>query len=147
MLTNLYDPSGRGPMRSLKLLQAYFYKPAVKSNGQWNFSCSQQRLGGPRSAVPKPAFVAVTRGGKIRVLYQNKDSRLEIKGEVENIRHPTGLITHAAICQDKGSHKGKRHQGQSRDSPSKLKQIVYSSRHTAMTSSFGSIVSVSTLIQ
>ena len=92
----------------LTAVQSYFPKPMLKVNDQWNFAAIQQRLLGPRNpyqqknTLQKAAFVAVTRSGMIRVLYQGQDNRWQdFKSESESITSPSELLTHATMCPEK----------------------------------------------
>lgn len=51
----------------------------------------------------KSALVAVTRGGVIRLLLQGQDMRWQdTKAEIDGISTSAELLTHAAMCADKG---------------------------------------------
>lgn len=51
----------------------------------------------------KSALLAVTRSGIIRLLLQGQDmSWQEIKTEIDSISSSSELLTHAAMCADKG---------------------------------------------
>ena len=52
----------------------------------------------------KPALVAITRGGFIRLLFQSQIGQWQdIRGEIENVSTSAGILTHAALCADKGT--------------------------------------------
>ncbi|KAL8985855.1 MAG: hypothetical protein Q9205_000573 [Flavoplaca limonia] len=80
------------------------------TNGQWTFTGSRFRQAGPhnphvvgeQSSRNKAAFVAITRVGSVRLLYQGPDGVrwLEIKADLENISSAQDLLTHAAICAE-----------------------------------------------
>ena len=80
------------------------YRPAVKKEGQWGYSCSPHKLMGPHNPNNnKPALVAVTRGGFIRLIFQNQAGQwYDIRAEVDSVSVFAGLLTHAALCADKG---------------------------------------------
>ncbi len=51
----------------------------------------------------KPALVAITRGGFIRLLFQNQGGQWQgIRAEIDSVSIFAGLLTHAALCADKG---------------------------------------------
>ena len=52
----------------------------------------------------KPAFVTVTRTGSIRVMYQGLDGSrwVDFRGELDSVGASSELLTHAALCDDKG---------------------------------------------
>ncbi|KAL9044109.1 MAG: hypothetical protein Q9214_002729 [Letrouitia sp. 1 TL-2023] len=87
-------------------------RPLVKTpNGQWNFTTIRHKLTGPRNPnlfqdVPgknKPAFVAVTRTGYIKLIFQGLDGSrwLDFKGELDSVGTSSELLTHAALCDDR----------------------------------------------
>ena len=89
-------------------MQSYFPKPMLKTENQWNFTVSQQRFLGPRNPYQqmnnpqKSAFVAVTKSGIIRVLYQDQNNRWQdFKSESEAIASPSELLSHATMCPEK----------------------------------------------
>lgn len=80
-----------------------FYRPAVKQNNQWDFSASQHRCWGPYNPSGKSALVAVTRGGTLRLIFQGADNRwYDAAAEIESTLTSSDVLTHAAICGDKG---------------------------------------------
>lgn len=80
-----------------------FYRPAFKRHNQWDFSASQHKAWGPYNPSGKSALVAVTRGGTIRVVLQGADNRWhDTSAEVESILTSSDVLTHAALCGDKG---------------------------------------------
>lgn len=59
---------------------------------------------GPFHPANKSALVAVTRGGLIRLVYQQPDGRwLEASAEIGSISSSVDLLTHASLCADKGT--------------------------------------------
>ena len=58
---------------------------------------------GPHNPNQKPALVAVTRGGMIRLMYQEKNLRWQdVRTELDSISSSSGLLSHAAMTADKG---------------------------------------------
>lgn len=86
------------------ITQLPLYRPATKKDGQWLCTASQHKLMGPHNpSTNKSALMAVTRGGTIRLLMQGQDSSWqEIKAEIDSISTVSELLTHAAMCADKG---------------------------------------------
>lgn len=86
----------------------------VRVEGRWAFTCSHQKLLGPRNPHQKPALVAITRSGAIKVLFQSQDNRWQdFKSDIDNFSRPAELLTHAAMCVEKitdgrSSEKGKQ---------------------------------------
>ncbi|KAL8694351.1 MAG: hypothetical protein Q9218_000988 [Villophora microphyllina] len=85
--------------------------PAAKAqNGQWSFSATRHKLPGPHNPHVigehkiKAAFVTVTRNAVVRMVYQGPDGArwLEFRSELDTISTPSDLLTHVAICADKG---------------------------------------------
>lgn len=76
----------------------------MKKDGEWNFAVSHHKPMGPHNPSPnKSAIVAVTRGGVLRLLLQNLDMRWQdTKAEIDGISTSAELLTHAAMCADKG---------------------------------------------
>lgn len=59
---------------------------------------------GPFHPANKSALVAVTRGGTLRLVYQQQDSRwLEATTEIESVSSSVDLMTHGSFCADKGA--------------------------------------------
>lgn len=59
---------------------------------------------GPFHPMNKSALVAVTRGGTMRLVYQQPDGRwLEASVEIESIGSSVDVLTHASLCADKGN--------------------------------------------
>ena len=58
---------------------------------------------GPHNPNQKPALVAVTRGGMIRLMFQDKNMRWQhVKTEIDSISSSSELLSHAAMTADKG---------------------------------------------
>lgn len=58
---------------------------------------------GPHNPNQKPALVAVTRGGMIRLMFQEKNLRWQdMTTELDSISTSSGLLSHAAMTADKG---------------------------------------------
>lgn len=58
---------------------------------------------GPHNPNQKPALVAVTRGGTIRLMFQEKNLRWQdVKTELDSISTSSGLLSHVAMTADKG---------------------------------------------
>lgn len=82
---------------------AKIYHPAVKEAGQWIHKCSLHKLMGPHNPNQKPALVAVTRGGMIRLMFQEKNLRWQdVRTELDSISTSSALLSHAAMTADKG---------------------------------------------
>ncbi|KAL8723808.1 MAG: hypothetical protein Q9181_007179 [Wetmoreana brouardii] len=97
----------------LRITQLQFPRPAAKApNGQWAFAGSRLKLTGPHNphvigeqpSKNKAAFVTVTRNAVIRLIYQGPDAArwLDFKGELDTVSTADDLLTHVAICADKG---------------------------------------------
>ena len=57
--------------------------------------------------VPFAAFLIVTRGGYLRLLYQGQDSLWQdVRYEIDDFSTSNDLLTHAALCGDKGDRAG-----------------------------------------
>lgn len=83
--------------------QSRLYRGAVRHEGQWNYTASTHKPMGPFHPFNKSALVAVTRGGTLRLVYQQPDSRwLEALTEIESIGSSIDVLTHASLCADKG---------------------------------------------
>ena len=51
----------------------------------------------------KPALVAVTRRGLVRLLFQNQGGQWQdVRTEIDSVSTFAGLLTHASLCADKG---------------------------------------------
>lgn len=102
---------------SLTLLQGFFHQPMQKTTTEgWVFKLSQRRLLGPHNetynGVQRPALVAITKSGIIKVLFQGQNNQWqEISTEVTNAGSPTELLTHAAMCPEKIADKSTQEQG------------------------------------
>jgi mediator of RNA polymerase II transcription subunit 16 len=60
-------------------------------------------MGPHNPSTNKSALVAVTRGGVIRLLFQGLDLRWQdTKAEIDSISTTPELLTHAAMCADRG---------------------------------------------
>lgn len=70
----------------------------------WHFAISKHNLSGPLNPNGnKSALVAVTRGGAIRLLAQGQEPLWQdIRTEVDSVSSSSGLLSHAALCADKG---------------------------------------------
>ena len=83
--------------------QAPFYRAVIKCEDQWGFSASQHKPMGPFNPSGKSGIIAVTRGGMIRLIFQSSDNRWQdLKVEIDGMSTFSELLTHAAICPDKG---------------------------------------------
>lgn len=89
------------------------HRTAVKApNGQWVFGGSRFKHSGPHNphtvgdqpGKNKAALVTITRAGVIRLIYQGPDGArwLDFKSELQSVSTAAELLTHAAICADKG---------------------------------------------
>jgi mediator of RNA polymerase II transcription subunit 16, fungi type len=60
-------------------------------------------MGPHNPSTNKSALVAVTRGGIIRLLFQSQEMRWQdTKTEIDSISTSAELLTHAAMCADRG---------------------------------------------
>ena len=74
-----------------------------KKEGQWRVPVAQFESRGPSNPSGKVALVAVTRGGTVRLLYQNPDTAFqEVKHELDGFSTSGDLLTHATLSPDKG---------------------------------------------
>jgi hypothetical protein len=72
---------------------------AAKLNGRWGYSPFRRRPIGPFHPASKAALVCVTRGGLMKLLYQNPDNRwAEISAELKTTAYSDRILTHAAIA-------------------------------------------------
>lgn len=94
--------------------KAFFHNPMQKTTAEgWVFKCSQRRLLGPHNILQRPALVAVTRAGMIRVLSQGQDNRWQdFKVEIENVGSPLEMLTHAGMCPEQIADKTTTEQGE-----------------------------------
>ncbi|CZT50349.1 uncharacterized protein RSE6_11318 [Rhynchosporium secalis] len=83
---------------------AMLHGPGVKDGPIYRYDAAQAPILGPCHPVSsKSAFVCVTTNGLLRVLWQQNNSKWhESHTELESIVSSDELITHAAICSDKG---------------------------------------------
>ena len=95
-------------------VKGFFHQPMQRTVAEgWVFRCSPQKLLGPRNILQKPALVALTRIGMIRVLSQGQDNGWQhFKAELEHIGSPQEILTHAAMCPEKIIDKSVNEQGQ-----------------------------------
>ena len=93
--------------------KGFFHNPMQKTTAEgWVFKCSQRKLLGPHNLMQRPALIAVTRAGMIRVLSLGQDGRWQdFKTEIENISSPFEILTHAAICPEKIADKSTTEHG------------------------------------
>lgn len=88
------------------MIKEFFHNPMIKNNNIWSFSCHPQKGGGPHIPKDRPGFVCVTRGGTLKVLFQQGNDRwLEAKADLREVESVIDLLTHAAICPDKTQEK------------------------------------------
>ena len=88
----------------MRYFQSRLYRGAVRHEGQWNYTVSAHKPMGPIHPFNKSALVAITRGGTMRLLYQQPDGRwLEVPTEIESIGSSVDVLTHASLCADKGT--------------------------------------------
>ncbi|KAI9763955.1 MAG: mediator complex subunit [Geoglossum simile] len=80
------------------------YRPAVKdSNGQFQYSATNHKTFGPFHPMPsRSTLIGVTRGGMVRLWYQQHDARwLEVNTELESIGSSDDLLSHASFSSDR----------------------------------------------
>ncbi len=82
----------------------------------WVFKLSQRRLLGPHNGthngIQRPALIAVTKSGMIKVLSQGQNNQWQqFSTEIVNTGSPTELLTHAAMCPEKIADKSTQEQG------------------------------------
>ncbi|KAK7714166.1 Mediator of RNA polymerase II transcription subunit 16 [Diaporthe eres] len=80
------------------------YGPAVRESGKYQFNSSIIQASGPWHPNPsKSALVSVTANGLLKLFYPQNSSQLqETQLELESITSSDDLITHAAMCPDRG---------------------------------------------
>ncbi|KAK2611174.1 hypothetical protein N8I77_004543 [Diaporthe amygdali] len=80
------------------------YGPAVRENGKYQYNNNIVQAGGPWHPNPqKSALVCVTANGFLKLFYsQNNNIVLDTQLEMESITSSDDLITHAAMCSDRG---------------------------------------------
>ncbi|QSZ30359.1 hypothetical protein DSL72_004882 [Monilinia vaccinii-corymbosi] len=85
-------------------LQSIQHGPAVKDASGMRYDGSQAPLLGPTYPIPsKSAFLYITTNGTLRLLWlQNNGKWFESHTELESIVSSDDLITHAAICAERG---------------------------------------------
>lgn len=78
--------------------------PAIKEASGFRYDASTAPNLGPTHPIPtKSAFVYVTSNGSLRLLWlQSNGKWLESHTELESIISSDDLITHAAICAERG---------------------------------------------
>ncbi|KAH0544055.1 hypothetical protein FGG08_001673 [Glutinoglossum americanum] len=80
------------------------YRPVVKdNNGQFQYPATNHKTFGPFHPIPSRAtLIGVTRGGMVRLWYQQHDTRwLEVNTELESIGSSDDLLSHASFSSDK----------------------------------------------
>ncbi|KKY36090.1 putative mediator of rna polymerase ii transcription subunit 16 [Diaporthe ampelina] len=80
------------------------YGPAVRENGKYQYNNNIIQASGPWHPNPsKSALVCVTANGLLKLFYpQNSNLVQETQLEMESITSSDDLITHAAMCSDRG---------------------------------------------
>jgi mediator of RNA polymerase II transcription subunit 16 len=80
------------------------YRAAIKDDDKWTYPFTQYETRGPFNPFPgKPSFVAVTRGGYVKLCYQDPSNAWQdVKHELDGFTTSADLLTHAFLCQDKG---------------------------------------------
>lgn len=78
--------------------------PAVKDNDKYSYQNSVYQSPGPfHPNASRSSFVCVTAGGILKLFFtQNSNQVQDIHLEMESITSSDDLITHAAICSEKG---------------------------------------------
>lgn len=78
--------------------------PAVRENEKYRYESSLYQSLGPFHPNPtRSAFVCVTAGGILKLFFtQNTNQVQDIHLEMESITSSDDLITHAAICSERG---------------------------------------------
>ena len=94
-------------LASSEFLQVPQYRSAVKQDGQWNYTVTQQEMKGPYNPwairAPLSAMIMVSRGGSVRLIYQGQDNQWQdARWDIDNLSTSNDLLTHAALCPDKG---------------------------------------------
>ena len=86
------------------MLQFPFYQPATLVDGQYQYMGPGTKSMGPHHPQDKSAIVSVTRRAKLRLLYQQLDSKwLEVITDLEGLATSDDVISHASFCADKGA--------------------------------------------
>lgn len=80
------------------------YGPAVRENGKYQYNNSIIQASGPYHPNPsRSALVCVTANGLLKLFFaQNSNLVQETQLEMESITSSDDLITHAAVCSDRG---------------------------------------------
>ncbi|KAH0564742.1 hypothetical protein GP486_001870 [Trichoglossum hirsutum] len=80
------------------------FRPVTKdNNGQFQYAANNYKMLGPFHPIPSRAtLIGVTRGGVVRLWYQQHDTRwLEVNTELESIGSSDDLLSHASFSSDK----------------------------------------------
>lgn len=88
----------------MSVIQILLNGPAIKEGSGYRYDQSNTPVLGPSHPIPsKSALVCVTTNGMLRLLWpQSSGKWFETTCEVDSIVSSDDLITHAAICPDKG---------------------------------------------
>ncbi|KAI9840522.1 MAG: mediator complex subunit [Thelocarpon superellum] len=81
------------------------YRPAVKADDGYQYLGSSHKTMGPfhpYSVQGRSALICLTRGGAVRLLYQQVDQRwLDVKAELETLGGSIDVISHASFATEK----------------------------------------------
>ena len=73
-------------------------------NGQWQYHLMPMPLKGIQSPWRRSAFIVVSKGGTVLLLYSDDEAHHEAKKELDGVSTSNDLITHAAFCPEEGSY-------------------------------------------
>ena len=80
------------------------YGSAIKNEGQFHHSFSEYKVMGPYHPQNRAALVCVTRGGTLRLLYQQPDARwAEAKESLDSLGSSDDVLSHASFGADRGT--------------------------------------------
>lgn len=82
------------------------YGPAVRENDKYQYNHNINQAFGPWHPNPaKSSLVCVTSSGMLHLFFsQNSNQVQEIHVEMESVASSDDLITHAAICSERGMY-------------------------------------------
>ncbi|KAI9671992.1 MAG: mediator complex subunit [Trizodia sp. TS-e1964] len=78
------------------------YRPAFRRDGNYQYSASNAKPYGPYHPLPgKSALISLSRGGNLRLLFQQPDMKWgEVGTELESVGSSDDLFTHASFSPD-----------------------------------------------
>lgn len=106
----------------------------MKSEGHYQLSVSQYKTMGPFAPKSRSALLCITRGGVLRLLFQQPDSRWsEVKKSMDALASSEDILSHASFCADRGirSSTSSRKAGAGLQSLSRQYLSSYRSDHSS----------------